>query len=198
MACVQLLTNAVVTWLHCGMKSLAYKRSRDRKGLCKVQVSKSTEMSFRLLAEYTEKGVLAFQGQGPRCLYGQSDQQHTLRGTSLKCQLDGYSLGPYSVKAFLSWHLVFLTRQISEVLWDSAQASELPWDWITTGFSNLSLNPDSTISLCPWTNFIPSLSLCFLIFKGNKIIIYLYRLRGFQEIKFESTWPSSGHKVSAW
>lgn len=78
---------------------------------------------------------------------------------SIKCQ------------GILSQQLVVLTRQISAMLWDSVQASELPWDWITTGFSNLSLNPDSTISLCPWTNYILSLSLSILNLKGDKIIV---------------------------
>lgn len=64
-----------------------------------------------------------------------------------------------------------LTRQINAVLQDSVQASVLPGDWIATGFSNLSLNPTSTISLGPGTNYIPSLSLSTLIFKGDEITV---------------------------
>lgn len=72
--------------------------------------------------------------------------------------------------------VVVLTRQISTVVWDSVQALELPWDWITIEFSNLSLNFFPMISLCPWINYIPSLSLSFLIFKGHTIIVPLYRV----------------------
>lgn len=82
-----------------------------------------------------------------------------------------FQFGSKNCEGILSWQLVVLTRQISAVLWDSVQASELPWDWITTGFSNLSLNPASIISLCPWTNCIISLSLSIFILKGDKIIV---------------------------
>lgn len=178
------------------MKSLAYKRSRDRKGLYKVQVSKSTEMSFRLLGWQRREGSSVVSGAGSTLpVWPVWPAAHSQRNFP-QVPAWWFQFGSVQRQGILSWHLVFLTRQISEVLWDSAQAAELPWDWITTGFSNLSLNPDSTISLCPRTNYIPSLSLSFLIFKGNKIIIYLYRLWGFQEIEFESMWPSSGHKVS--
>lgn len=193
MACVQLLPIALVIWLHCGMTSLAYKRRRDRKGLCKVQVSKSTEMSFRLLGWQGREGSSGISGAGSTLpAWPVWPEAHSQRNFP-QVPAWWFQFGSVQREGILSRHIVSLTRQISEVLWDSAQVSELPWDWITTGFSNLSLNPDSMINLCPWTNYIPSLSLSFLIFKGNKIIIHLYRLWGFQEIRFESTCPSSGH-----
>lgn len=87
-------------------------------------------------------------------------------------------------------HGVVLTRQISMMLWDSVQALELLGDWITIGFSYLSLNPVSMISLCPWTNYILSISLSLLIFKGDRVIIPLYRI---VRIVGDNSWKHLAH-----
>lgn len=78
-------------------------------------------------ADNANKGVLAFQGQGWCYLYGQSDQQHVLRGTSLvPTQL--FQFG--SVKCQRHFVMVVaLTRQISAVVWNQFK----PWSYLETG-----------------------------------------------------------------
>lgn len=84
-----------------------------------------------------------------------------------------------------------LTRQITAVSWNLAQAWELLWDCITVGFPNLSLDPVTTITPCLWTNYIPSLSLSFLRFKGDAIIGPLY---SFVRIIEDNAWK---HLISS-
>lgn len=163
------LFDFIMAWNHGPVKGVEMMR-------CYIRFRSQSQQKWvsGFWADNANKGVLAFQRQGWCYLYGQSDQQHVLRGTSLvPTQL--FQFG--SVKCqrhFVT--VVVLTRQISAVVWDSVQALELSWDWITTGFSNLSLNSVPMISLCPWTNYIPSLSFNFLIFKGDTIIVPLDRV----------------------
>ena len=79
-------------------------------------------------ADNAKKEALAFQGQGWCCLYGLSNQQHIVRGTSVKRQSNYSRLDLESIKGVL-WWWSFLPGRL--VQWFGIQFT--PWNYPETG-----------------------------------------------------------------
>ena len=164
MACVRLLQQKpmsrlfdfTVAWNHGPIKGV-----ETVKGYVRFKSQSQQKWVSGCWADNAKKGVLAFQGQGWCCLCSLSNQQHIVRGTVVKRQCNYSSLDLEIIKGMLWWWW-FLPGRL--VQWYGIQSK--PWNYPETDYCRilkLVFESISTISLCPWTNYILGLGLPLVV-----------------------------------